>query len=138
MCLSCNGGCTKYSVSFIISRKSFSINDSIVLLEPILIPSGISKKILYNIFYLQVYAFFQDLPIVVTDARSIPPSSFFSIWMKSPTVWVIGFKINIQYSFLDGSGTVIFGNPLWYITVTFEVAEIILIFDKFIIKKFNF
>lgn len=58
--------------------------------------------------------------------------------MKSPTVWVIGFKINIQYSFLDGSGTVIFGNPLWYITVTFEVAEIILIFDKFIIKKFNF
>lgn len=58
--------------------------------------------------------------------------------MKSPTVWVIGFKTNTQCSFLDGSGTMIFGNPLWYVTVTFEITEIILIFDKFIIRKFNF
>lgn len=77
------------------------------------------------------------------SAWSIPRSSFFSIWMKSPTVWVIGFRINTQFSFLDGSGTVIFGNPRWYDTVT--AADGILIFDisyghdfnEFTARKFN-
>jgi hypothetical protein len=59
-----------------------------------------------------------DPPKLLTETRSIPRSSWHSMAKKSPTVLLIGRRVNRQRSRRDGSGTVTWGRPLKYSTVT--------------------
>lgn len=51
-------------------------------------------------------------------ARSIPRSSNFNIFKKSPTLCEIGFKENLHFSFRLGKGTMMLGKPFTYFIVT--------------------
>lgn len=57
-------------------------------------------------------------PRLLTATLSIPRSSWHSMAKKSPTVLLIGRRVNRQRSRRDGSGTVTWGRPLKYSTVT--------------------
>ena len=59
-----------------------------------------------------------DPPRLLTATLSIPWSSWHSMAKKSPTVLLIGRRVNRQRSRRDGSGTVTWGRPLKYSTVT--------------------
>ena len=59
-----------------------------------------------------------DPPRLLTATLSIPWSSWHSMAKKSPTVLLIGRRVNLQRSRRDGSGTVTWGRPLKYSTDT--------------------
>lgn len=57
-------------------------------------------------------------PFVLMMTLSIPLSSALSICKKSPTVCVIGLNIKQHFSRREGSGTVMWGSPFLYSSLT--------------------
>jgi hypothetical protein len=96
---SCLGESTLYELSLIRSLKFSCRRVSTVVDDAIRVPS-----------------------VALHTTLSMPLSSFFSISMKSPTVFEIGFSVNLHFSLLLGSGTVIWGRPRWYSIVTSETT----------------
>lgn len=113
--LSCFGVFTLYELSLMINLKSSSNSVSIVLEDAIRVPSR---------------------PLHTT--LSMPLSSRLSISRKSPTVLEMGFSVNLHRSFLLGSGTVIWGRPRWYSTVTSEKKNVSNNINRYyVLKRLN-
>jgi hypothetical protein len=64
-----------------------------------------------------------NLPTLLTATRSMPWSSWHNMAKKSPTVLLTGRRVNLHRSRRDGRGTVTWGRPLKYSTVTSETTR---------------
>lgn len=128
---------TRYVTSLTTKSKSFSMSDSIVLDAATRVPSAPASRANNQSRLMKRRLIEKMVPNVLTATRSTPLSSARICSTRSPTLCVMGRSVNTlikskqvkkrrdspsslfyHRSLLDGSGTVRWGSPRLYSTVT--------------------